>query len=347
MYLLARNICRGPVRQAIYRIHDLLLVCNERPLQGALENRFGVSTVNQSTVSYHHQQEEVNAYFQSQSSSWKDIYAENSVQAEIYRARQARALAWIDELALVPGSHVLEVGCGAGFLSVELAQRGLRVHAIDSAQAMVELARQYAAESGIADLLSVDIGDVYALAFEDGCFDLVFALGVIPWLARPELAMHEMARVSKPGGHVLLTADNRSALHLLLDPALNPALTPLRRAVKPMFKRIELLHQSQGRTAETLHNCHVIDEALGNAELVKTRDVTLGFGPFTFLHCKFFPKCLGIALQRHLQRLADRNLRLFRSGGSQYLVLARKSASVPSDRSTSAGKTVSKTVKVQ
>ncbi len=347
MYLLARNICRGPVRQASYRIHDPLLMCNEQPLQGALENRFGVFTVNQSTVSYRHRQEEVNAYFQSQSSSWKDIYAENSVQAEIYRARQARALAWIDELTLAPGSHVLEVGCGAGFLSVALAQRGLRVHAIDSAKAMVELARQHAAESGIADLLSVDVGDVYDLAFKDESFDLVVALGVIPWLARPELAMHEMARVSRPGGHVLLSADNRVALHLLLDPATNPALTPLRRAVKPIFKRIGLLHQSQGRTAEILHNSHFIDEALGNAKLIKTRDITLGFGPFTFLHYKFFPKFLGIAVQRHLQRLADRNLRLFRSSGSQYLVLARKSASVSSDRSISAGKTVSKTVKVQ
>src|SRR2546425_10052948 len=111
--------------------------------------------MDESAVSYHQQQEEVNTYFQAQLSYWKDIYAENSVQAEIYRARQARALAWIDELALVPGSHVLEVGCGAGFLSVELAQRGLRVHAIDSAQAMVEVARQYAAESGRAGLLSV------------------------------------------------------------------------------------------------------------------------------------------------------------------------------------------------
>src|SRR6266849_8038051 len=336
MYLLARNICRGPVRQASYRIHDPLLMCNEQPLQGALENRFGVFTVNQSTVSYRQQQEEVNAYFQSQSSSWKDIYAENSVQAEIYRARQARALAWIDELTLAPGSHVLEVGCGAVFLLVALAQRGLRVHAIDSAKAMVELARQHAAESGIADLLSVAVGDVYDPAFKDGSFDLVLALGVIPWLARPELAIQEMARVTKPGGHTLLTADNRARLTMLLDPAMNPALTPLRRAMKPIFKRIGLLHQSQGGTAETRHDYHVIDKALASAELIKTRSMTLGFGPFTFLHHRFLPKWLDIALHRQLQRLADRNVPILRSSGTQYIVLARKVASRSPERSTSA-----------
>src|SRR5438132_344051 len=301
--------------------------------------------MDESAVSYHQQQEEVNTYFQAQLSYWKDIYAENSVQAEIYRARQARALAWIDELALAAGSHVLEIGCGAGFLSVALAQRGWRVHAIDSAEAMDELARQHAAESGSSELLSVEVGDVYALAFEDGCFDLVLALGVIPWLARPELAIQEMARVTKPGGHTLLTADNRARLTMLLDPMMNPALEPLRRAVKPMFKRIGLLHQSQGGTAETRHDCHVIDEALASAELIKTRNMTLGFGPFTFLRHRFFPKFLGIALHRQLQRLADRNVPILRSSGTQYIVLARKVASRSPERSTSAEESASNVVK--
>src|SRR6266849_5449365 len=341
MYLLARNICRGPVRQASYRIHDPLLMCNEQPLQGALENRFGVFTVNQSTVSYRHRQEEVNAYFQSQSSSWKDIYAENSVQAEIYRARQARALAWIDELTLAPGSHVLEVGCGAGFLSVALAQRGLRVHAIDSAKTMVELARQHAADSGTAGLLSVDVGDVYALAFEDDSFDLVVALGVTSWLVRPELAIREMARVTGPDGHVLLTDGNRAALHLLLDPLMNPALAPLRRSVKGMLERVGLLRQSPKPVMAAVRDHRFIDEALGSAELIKTRSMTLGFGMFTFLRCKVLPERLAIALHRQLQRLADRNLPFFRSTGLSYLVLARKVASRPHERSTSAEESTS------
>ena len=75
-------------------------------------------------------------------------------------------------------------------------------------EAMVEQARQHAAESGVIESLSLDVGDVYALTFEDSSFVLVIAIGVIPWLARPELAMQEMARVTRAGGHVILTADN-------------------------------------------------------------------------------------------------------------------------------------------
>src|SRR5713226_1582312 len=102
-------------------------------------------------------QQQVNAYFQSMSSYWKDIYTSGSVQGQVYRERQAAALNWIESLALTPGARVLEIGCGAGFLSVALAQCGLRVQAIDSTEAMVELARRHAVESGTAELLSVDL----------------------------------------------------------------------------------------------------------------------------------------------------------------------------------------------
>src|SRR6266567_5002159 len=105
--------------------------------------------MNKSTVSYRQQQAEVNAYFQAQSSYWNEVYASESLYAEIYRARQTAALAWVDELALAAGSRVLEIGCGAGFLSVALAQRGLRVQAIDSTEAMVDLACRHAGEAGM------------------------------------------------------------------------------------------------------------------------------------------------------------------------------------------------------
>jgi 2-polyprenyl-3-methyl-5-hydroxy-6-metoxy-1,4-benzoquinol methylase len=291
-------------------------------------------TMDETAISYRQQQEKVNAHFQAQTSYWNDIYIGNTVYAEIYRARQAYTLAWIDDLVLAPGSRVLDVGCGAGFLSVELAKRGLRVHAIDSAETMVELTRRHAEESGVTELLSVGIGDVCGLDFEDDSFDLVTALGVTSWLARPELAIREMARVSMPGGHILLTEGNRAALHLLLDPLKNPALAPLRRAVKDKLERAELLHPSPKPMA-AVKNPHFIDEALVSTRLIKSRSMTLGFGTFTFFHYKFLPERLGISLHHRLQRLADRNVPFFRSTGMSYLVLATK-PTLPPERTMSA-----------
>jgi ubiquinone/menaquinone biosynthesis C-methylase UbiE len=269
------------------------------------------------------QQDQVNAHFQAQSSYWNEIYSRNTAYGEIYRERQARALAWIDDLSLAPDSQVLEIGCGAGFLSVALAQRGLHMHAIDSVEAMVELTRQHAKEAGVSELLSVDIGDVYALVFEENSFDLVIALGVISWLAQPELAIREMARVIRPGGYVLLTDGNRAALHLLLDPSNNPWLAPLRKGIKKILIRIGLLHPSPKTTA-TVRAPRFIDKTLKSAGLIKIRSATLGFGTFTFLRRKILPERPGIALHHRLQRLADRRVPFLHSAGMTYIVLARK-----------------------
>lgn len=301
--------------------------------------------MSESTIRHFEQQEQVNAYFQSQSSYWKDVYSSSGVQGEIYRNRQAAVLTWIDSLALAPNSHVLEIGCGAGFMAIALAERGFHVHAIDSTEAMVELARRHAAERGIAaPLLSLKVGDVYALDFEDGFFDLVLAIGVIPWLERPELAMREMARVTRPGGHVILTADNSARLIYLLDPWKNSALKPLRKRVKRALERAGLTHRSSDETNPgllILHDHRFIDDTLGSAGLVKIRSMTIGFGPFSFLRRKAIPEPLSTALHRRLQRLADRSVPVFRSTGTQYLVLVRKSAPQPFVPSTSAEELVS------
>ena len=294
----------------------------------------GVSNVKKSVDPHLRKQENVNTYFHSQSSFWKDIYASSGVEGKIYRDRHEAALAWIDSLALAPGSQVLEIGCGAGFMAVALAQRGFRVQAIDAAEGMVELSRRHAAESGTTELLSVDLGDVYSLAFENGSFDLVIALGVIPWLGRPELAIQEMARVTGPGGHVIFTAANPLGLCRLLDPRRNPMYVALKPGVKEMLERIGLRHRSPDATtqaATTPHTRRFIDDVLATSQLVKTRSKTLGFGPFSFGRHYLFSEAVSKALHHRLQRLADHNVPFFRSTGTAHLVLARKSAIRPAE----------------
>ena len=272
------------------------------------------------------QQQEVNIYFQSQSSYWKEIYTSNGVYAEIHRNRYMRVLEWVDSLALAPGSKVLEIGCGAGYMAIALTQCGFQVRAIDSAEAMVGLASQHAVEAGVADQLSVGIGDVHALAFEDGSFDLVLAIGVIPWIERAEPAIQEMARVTKPGGHVILTADNRARLTNYLDLWQLPALRPLKRRLKILLEQAKLRYRSPDDIDAALHKCRFIDEALAHFELLKVRSMTLGFGPFSLFRHSILPEKHSIALHYRLQSLAEHNVPVFRSTGAQYLVLARKSA---------------------
>jgi len=278
-----------------------------------------------SALAYLQQQEKVNAYFTSQSSYWRDIYVEKDVYAQIYQDRHSTILDWIKSLALLPAAQVMEIGCGAGLLSVALAQCGHQICAIDSSAAMVEQARVHATEAGVVDALSLSVGDVYSLAFAQSSFDLAVAVGVVPWLSRPELAIREMARVLKPGGFLILTVDNRARLNIHLDPLLYPGFLPLKRFAKDVLDRMGVRRRSPYEVDSHFHTCRSIDAILSRLALVKINSKTLGFGPFTFLRCPLLPRSLGIALHRRLQHLADQGMPVLHAAGSHYIVLARKS----------------------
>jgi ubiquinone/menaquinone biosynthesis C-methylase UbiE len=277
--------------------------------------------------------ERVKTHFQSQSSYWRDIYDQGSVWGEIIRERQEVVLKWVDHLRRTSGlstEDVLELGCGAGQLAVALAQRGLRVRAIDSSDAMVELARQHTqqVEPGVAEKLLVTTGDAYSPPFEDASFDLVVAVGLVPWLQRPRQAIREMARVTRPGGYIIVTSANLVALINFLDPLLNPALPPLKRSIKEALERNGL---GSRQPSMRFHMCGYVDRTLVKTGLVKVRGTTLGFGPITLFRRKVLPEPLGVAIHRRLQKLADRGVPGLRSAGTTYLVLARKPGGKPSD----------------
>src|SRR5262249_48040128 len=125
----------------------------------------------------------------------------------IYQDRHNTALGWIQDLGLHPGARILEVGCGAGLLTIALARGGYTVDALDSTMTMLQMTRNDAAHHGVQEQIRMHSADVHALPFQAHTFDLVIAIGVIPWLHSERLALREMQRVLKPGGFLLVTAD--------------------------------------------------------------------------------------------------------------------------------------------
>jgi SAM-dependent methyltransferase len=104
---------------------------------------------------------------------------------------------------LAADARVLDVGCGPGTISVDLAARvpDGEVVAIDAAADVLDLARAEASRQGRANV-RFEVGDVYALGFEDGTFDVVHAHQVLQHLSDPVAALREMRRVCRPGGLV-------------------------------------------------------------------------------------------------------------------------------------------------
>jgi SAM-dependent methyltransferase len=101
---------------------------------------------------------------------------------------------------LRPGLEVLDVGCGPGTITVDLAARVApgRVVGLDVSPAPLDEARALAERSGVE--VTFAVGDVYALDAADGSFDVVHAHQVLQHLTDPVAALREMARVCRPGG---------------------------------------------------------------------------------------------------------------------------------------------------
>jgi SAM-dependent methyltransferase len=95
--------------------------------------------------------------------------------------------------------RALDVGCGTGALAYVLAPHVGEVVGIDASEEYLEAARRDAPANCIFEL-----GDAAALGFPYGTFDLVGCLRVLHHVRRPELVVSELARVTRPGGRILL-----------------------------------------------------------------------------------------------------------------------------------------------
>jgi ubiquinone/menaquinone biosynthesis C-methylase UbiE len=105
--------------------------------------------------------------------------------------------------ALMPaGGAVLEVAPGPGFLSIELAKRGLHVQAVDISKTMVELARKNAAAERAA--VTFMHGNAAELPVRKESVDFVVCRAAFKNFTEPVKAMREMLRVLRPGGTALL-----------------------------------------------------------------------------------------------------------------------------------------------
>ncbi len=267
------------------------------------------------------QQQQVHAYFQSEALYWRRIYEEERLIPRIYRERREATLEWVRQIGLPAGARVLEVGCGAGLSSVALAQQGYAVEAIDSTPEMIRLTNEEAARADVAGRLHASLGDVHSLAFPDASFDLVMAVGVIPWLHSEAQGLREMSRVLKPGGYLIVTADNAARLNRLLDPLSSPLVAPARLAVKAA---IRLVRGRRQRFYVKLHYPRAMDRLVRAAGLRKLAARSIGFGTFSLFGIRLVPDRLGAALHGMLQRLADRNVPGLRLCGLHYLLLAQK-----------------------
>ena len=118
------------------------------------------------------------------------------------RPRWARRVRMLTE-HLKPGCNVLELGCGTGYFTKELAQTGANITAIDISPELLEAARRRVSAQNV----TFEIQNAYALTYPDAIFDSVVGSSVLHHLEIDQ-AFTQIYRVLRPGGTIRFTEPN-------------------------------------------------------------------------------------------------------------------------------------------
>lgn len=121
----------------------------------------------------------------------------------------------LDAIALKGDEQVLDVGCGRGLALIGAAKRlttgkatGIDLwSAKDLSGNTPATARANAVSEGVSDRIAIDTGDMCALPYADGTFDVVLSMTAIhnvPTTVARDLALKEILRVLKPGGRLAI-----------------------------------------------------------------------------------------------------------------------------------------------
>jgi SAM-dependent methyltransferase len=146
-----------------------------------------------------------------------EYYTEEERASEAYLSEiEDRRYGWhyhLRELfAQLEGSRgrLLEVGCGIGVDSIQLARCGFDVTAVDLTESAIEVARESARRRGVS--IDFRVGNAEGLDFADESFDAVYSFGVLHHTPDIERAVAEVHRVLRPGGKAYVMLYHRWSL---------------------------------------------------------------------------------------------------------------------------------------
>lgn len=122
---------------------------------------------------------------------------------------------FIDSHSAVSGASVIDIGCGGGILSEELASRGAIVTGIDMGETPLGVAQLHAAESGVeVEYIKTTAEQISDERPEQ--YDIVTCLEMLEHVPNPASVVQACAKLCKPGGHLYFATINRNPKSYLL-----------------------------------------------------------------------------------------------------------------------------------
>ena len=131
---------------------------------------------------------DVRTYFTERAQLFDALYEDNTLFGKMFnqvfrRPMFTRYVYTLDAIGNLEGKKILDVGCGSGRYSIELAMKGASVVGIDFSEEMLTMARQRARDAGLEDKVSFVSDDFVKWAEKNNDhFDVAFAMGVIDYI---------------------------------------------------------------------------------------------------------------------------------------------------------------------
>jgi 2-polyprenyl-6-hydroxyphenyl methylase/3-demethylubiquinone-9 3-methyltransferase len=108
--------------------------------------------------------------------------------------------------------RILDLACGAGFLSNALGEAGYDVVGVDLSPESVEVAKRHDLSRRVRYL----VADARRTTFDDQSFDAICAMDFLEHVAKPGEVIHEVSRLLRPGGLFFFHTFNRNLLSKLI-----------------------------------------------------------------------------------------------------------------------------------
>jgi len=151
------------------------------------------------------------ARFALQAQLWWDPRGEFKALHEINPVR----LAYVRDLAGLPGRQVLDVGCGGGLLAEAMAGLDARVTAIDMVGPVLAVARKHALDRGLSIGYHLSTAEAWAVDHK-GRYDVVTCMELVEHVPDPARLIRALAEMVRPGGDLFFATVNRTWLARLL-----------------------------------------------------------------------------------------------------------------------------------
>lgn len=208
--------------------------------------------------------------------------------------------AFLDRLGVKPGLRVLDLGCGPGFVSLELAERvgpSGEVVALDEAAHWTAWLAGKARERGLAQL-ATRTGRAQELELPAGHFDLVFSRWVFSFFSDPAAIAARAARALKPGGALAIQDYNHEGVSVF----------PESEGFRAVVRATRALYRTSGGDQFVMGKIAAILDAAG-LELAELRPNVLAGGPASGVFRwadSFFPRFSAVYEQKGLMSAEER-----------------------------------------